>query len=48
MVQNFSSVKASKNLMASSLFKALPFEFFPVGILQVSEEKLKMRINPVL
>jgi hypothetical protein len=29
-VQNFSSVKGSKNLMAISLFKALAFGFFPV------------------
>jgi hypothetical protein len=45
-VHNFSSVKGSKNLMAISLFKALAFGFFPVGILQVSQEKLKNENEP--
>ncbi len=46
MVQNFSSVKGWKNLMAISIFKALAFGFFPVGILQVSQEKLKNENQP--
>jgi hypothetical protein len=39
-------VKGSKNLMAISFFKALAFGFFPVGILQVSQEKLKNENQP--
>jgi hypothetical protein len=46
MVKNFSSVKGWKNLMAISIFKALAFGFFPVGILQVSQEKLKNENQP--
>jgi hypothetical protein len=46
MVQNLSSVKGSKNLMAISIFKALAFGFFPVGILPVSQGKLKNANQP--
>jgi len=34
-------VKGSKNFIVISFLKALAFGFFPAGILQVSQEKLK-------